>query len=126
MQNIARLTIDQTTGQKTAMMRRLFAAPTLNGVNLLSDKPLETLELKWIGNAQFAPTLLGYIEGAPPVPSENLTLADDYNCATSVELTMTEDVEFNWTRSQDSGLGFCGGDVHGWRCEKSCLAGVGV
>ncbi|XWK86464.1 MAG: LamG-like jellyroll fold domain-containing protein [Phormidium sp.] len=97
--------IDPTTGQKTAMMRRLFAAPTLNGVNLLSDKPLETLELKWIGNAQFAPTLLGYIEGAPPVPSENLTLADDYNGATSVELTMTEDVEFNWTRSQDSGLG---------------------
>jgi hypothetical protein len=46
---------------------------------------------------------LGYIEGAPPVPSENLTLADDYNGATSVELTMTEDVRFNWTRSQDSG-----------------------
>jgi len=97
--------IDPMTGQKTAMMRRLFAAPAVNGVNLLSDKPLETLELKWIGNAQFAPTLLGYIEGAPPVPSENLTLADDYNGATSVELTMTEDVEFNWTRSQDSGLG---------------------
>lgn len=110
------ITIDQTTGLKTAMMRRLFASPTLNGVNLFPDKPLETLELKWIGNAQFAPTLLGYIEGAPPVPSENLSLADDYNGATSVELTMTEDVEFNWTRSQDSGLGskaemFLGGDV---------------
>ncbi|SKB12717.1 hypothetical protein PL11201_420057 [Planktothrix sp. PCC 11201] len=107
--------IDPTTGQKTAMMRRLFAAPTLNGVNLLSDKPLETLELKWIGNAQFAPTLLGYIEGAPPVPSENLTLADDYNGATSVELTMTEDVEFKWTRNQEAGGGskaelFLGGD----------------
>ncbi|MBD2179955.1 LamG domain-containing protein [Aerosakkonema funiforme] len=99
------ITIDQTTGQRTAMMRRLFASPALNGVNLFPDKPLETLELKWIGNAQFAPTLLGYIEGAPPVPSENLALADDYNGATSVELTMTEDVEFNWTRSQDSGLG---------------------
>ena len=99
------ITIEPTTGQKTAMMRRFFASPTLNGVNLLSEKPLETLELKWIGNAQFAPTLLGYIEGAPPLPSENMTLADDYNGATSVELTMSEDVEFNWTRSQDSGLG---------------------
>jgi hypothetical protein len=66
---------------------------------------VEALELKWVGNAQFAPTLLGYIEGPPPVPSENLTLSDDYNGATSVELTMSEDVEFNWTRSQDSGLG---------------------
>ncbi|MGB8686527.1 MAG: LamG domain-containing protein, partial [Microcoleus sp.] len=99
------INIDPTTGQKMAIMRRLFAAPALNGVNLFPDKRIETLELKWIGNAQFAPTLLGYIEGPPPVPSENLTLADDYNGATSVELTMTEDVEFNWTRSQDSGLG---------------------
>ncbi|MGB8686522.1 MAG: LamG-like jellyroll fold domain-containing protein [Microcoleus sp.] len=116
--------IDSTTGQKTAIMRRLYAAPTLNGVNLLSDKPLETLELKWIGNAQFAPTLLGYIEGAPPVPSENLTLADDYNGATSVELTMTEDVEFNWTRSQDSGLGMAAETFMG--AGEVMSTGVGV
>ncbi|MDB9307950.1 hypothetical protein PN471_04690 [Aphanizomenon sp. CS-733/32] len=87
------------------MMRRFFAHPSPNGVTLLPDKRVEALELKWIGNAQFAPTLSGYIEGPPPVPSENLTLEDDYNGATSVELTMSEDVEFNWTRSQDSGLG---------------------
>jgi len=99
------ISLDPATGQKTAMMRRFFATPALNGVNLLPDKRIEALELKWIGNAQFAPTLLGYIEGPPPVPSENLTLADDYNGATSVELTMSEDVEFNWTRSQDAGLG---------------------
>jgi hypothetical protein len=97
--------IDPITKGKSAIMRRFFAYPVENGVNLLPDKRIETLELKWIGNAQFAPTLLGYIEGPPPVPSENLTLADDYNGATSVELTMSEDVEFNWTRSQDSGLG---------------------
>jgi hypothetical protein len=97
--------IDPVTKGKSAIMRRFFAYPVTNGVNMLPDKRIETLELKWIGNAQFAPTLLGYIEGPPPVPSENMTLADDYNSATSVELTMTEDVEFNWTRSQDSGLG---------------------
>ena len=99
------ISLDPATGKKAALMRRLFASPAVNGVNLLPDKRIETLELKWIGNAQFAPTLLGYIEGPPPVPSENLTLADDYNGATSVELVMSEDVEFNWTRSQDSGLG---------------------
>ncbi|MBD2545212.1 LamG domain-containing protein [Planktothricoides raciborskii] len=99
------ISLDPATGKKAALMRRLLASPALNGVNLLPDKRIETLELKWIGNSQFAPTLLGYIEGPPPVPSENLTLADDYNGATSVELVMSEDVEFNWTRSQDSGLG---------------------
>ncbi|MEA5563699.1 LamG domain-containing protein [Planktothrix agardhii] len=99
------VTVESSTKTKVAIMRRFFAYPATNGVTLLPDKRIETLELKWIGNAQFAPTLLGYIEGPPPVPSENLTLSDDYNGATSVELTMSEDVAFSWNRSQDSGLG---------------------
>ena len=106
--------------RKVAMMQRFFAYPTANGATLLAHKRVEALELKWIGNAQFAPTLLGYIEGAPPVPSENFTVeynnVDDYNGATSVELTMSEDVAFSWNRSQDSGLGanaeiFAGSDA---------------
>jgi hypothetical protein len=110
------VTLESSTKTKVAIMRRFFAYPATNGVTLLPDKRIETLELKWIGNAQFAPTLLGYIEGPPPVPSENLTLSDDYNGATSVELTMSEDVAFSWNRSQDSGLGanaevFIGGDT---------------
>jgi hypothetical protein len=99
------VSLESNTNRKVAMMRRFFAHPSTNGLTLLPNKRVEALELKWVGNAQFAPTLLGYIEGPPPVPSENLTLSDDYNGATSVELTMSEDVEFNWTRSQDSGLG---------------------
>ena len=99
------VTLESSTKTKVAIMRRFFAYPATNGVTLLPDKRIETLELKWIGNAQFAPTLLGYIEGPPPVPSENLTLSDDYNGATSVELTMSEDVAFSWNRSQDAGLG---------------------
>lgn len=99
------VTLEPISKRKLATMRRFLGAPTNNGVMLLPDKRIETLELKWIGNAQFAPTLLGYIEGAPPVPSENLTVEEDYNGATSVELTMSEDVDFSWNRSQDTGLG---------------------
>ncbi len=99
------VSIDPITRRKSALMRRFFAYPALNGVNLLPDKRIEQLNLKWIGNAQFAPTLLGYIEGPPPIPSENLTESDDYNGATSVELTISEDVEFSWNRAQESGLG---------------------
>ncbi len=90
---------------RSAIMRRFFAAPTAQGVELLPDKRIEELELKWIGNGQFAPTLLGYIEGAPPIPSENLTIDEGYHAATSVELALSEDVEFSWKRIQDSGLG---------------------
>ena len=111
------VTLENT--RKVAVMRRFFASLTTNGATLLPDKRVEALELKWIGNAQFAPTLLGYIEGPPPVPSENLTLEDDYNGATSVELTMSEDVEFNWNRSQDSGLGMAMEMFAGYQQEYS-------
>lgn len=111
------ITVQNT--RKVALMRRFFAYPVANEAALLPDKRIEALELKWIGNAQFAPTLLGYVEGPPPVPSENLTLSDDYNGATSVELTMSEDVAFNWNRSQDAGLGasietFIGADTEAY------------
>ena len=96
---------DPETGQKTTMMRRFLAAPTSHGIQVLPDKRIEMMELKWIGNAQFAPTLLGYIEGAPPAPSENLTEEDDYNGATSVELNVAEDMALSWNRAQDTGWG---------------------
>ena len=99
------ITVDPTTQRKSSIMRRFFASPALSGGELLTEKRIEQLQLQWIGNAQFAPTLLGYIEGAPPIPSENLTILPDYNGATSVELKMSEDVEFNWNRTQESGLG---------------------
>ncbi|WP_107669160.1 LamG-like jellyroll fold domain-containing protein [Cyanothece sp. BG0011] len=99
------ISLDPDTDQKMALMRRFFALPSHDGIQLFSDKRVEALDLRWIGNAQFAPTLLGYIEGAPPVPSENLTLEDDYNGATAVELSQSQDVDYSWTRSQESGLG---------------------
>ncbi|NEQ73727.1 MAG: LamG domain-containing protein [Okeania sp. SIO2C9] len=89
-------------GKKLAMMRRFFGYCNSSGeVELLPDKRIEALDIKWIGNAQFNPTLLGYIEGPPPVPSENLTIEDDYDGATSVQLTQSEDVSYSWSRDKD-------------------------
>jgi hypothetical protein len=98
-------TISKQSQQKVAMMRRFLGYLTPQGVSVLPDKRVEVLELAWIGNAQFAPTLLGYIEGAPPVPSENLTRSDEYNGATSVQLSASKDMTFSWMRSQDLGFG---------------------
>ncbi|MGA0199806.1 MAG: LamG domain-containing protein, partial [Prochlorotrichaceae cyanobacterium] len=91
--------------KKSAMMRRFLAFPSLAGINLLAGQRIEELELVWAGNAQVNPTLLGYIEGAPPVPSENLTVEDNYNGATSVQLLSSEEVSYSWNREQDAGLG---------------------
>lgn len=91
---------------KRAMLRRFFAyANQVGQVGLYPGKRIEELVLKWIGNAQFQPTLLGYIEGAPPVPSENLTINYDYDGATSVQLTQSEDTSYSWMRTKDNSQG---------------------
>ncbi|NUM44065.1 MAG: RICIN domain-containing protein [Anaerolineales bacterium] len=112
--------------RKSAMMVRTFALPSPVGVYLLDEQRIEELEMKWIGNAQIKPTLLGFIEGAPPVPSENLTEEDDYNGATSVELVQSNDVQFSWTREQDVSSGAELSGFFGLDDEVSISTGVGV
>ncbi len=98
--------LDPASGnQKRAMLRRFFGYAAAGDVTLIAGKRIEELQLKWIGNAQFEPTLLGYIEGAPPVPSENLTVNYDYDGATSVQLTQSEDTSYSWMRSKDVNQG---------------------
>lgn len=105
--NVEYATIIQNkrTNQKISMLRRCWFYPSQQGIAALDEQRIEELDLLWIGNAQFDPTLLGYIEGAPPVPSENLTVESNYNGATSVKLTASEDVTFSWERTEASSLG---------------------
>ncbi|MFJ9371392.1 LamG-like jellyroll fold domain-containing protein [Nocardia sp. NPDC101769] len=52
------------------------------------------LTTNWVGQVQFDPQLIGYIEGAPPVPSENLIAgtAGDYASASSVTFVQADNV----------------------------------
>lgn len=100
------VSLDPVTGEKNAMLRRFIGYPTNNGIQLLSQQRIAELELLWIGNAQINPTLLGFIEGAPPVPSENLTEdPPSYQGATAVELITEEELSFSWNREDTSSLG---------------------
>jgi hypothetical protein len=92
-------------GRPQSLMRRFYAFLQPDAICTLMDQRIEELEVRWIGNAQFDPTLLGYIEGAPPVPSENLTVEENYNSAAAVQLNATEEVSFSWRRAQEAGLG---------------------
>ncbi|WP_437745567.1 LamG-like jellyroll fold domain-containing protein [Sorangium sp. So ce1504] len=87
-------------GQKQALMRRFFGFTTGGQVQLLPEQRVEELTLQWVGNTQINPTLLGYIEGAPPVPSENLTVDEDYNGATAVTLRQSDETSYSWQRSE--------------------------
>src|SRR5262249_51890433 len=56
------------------------------------------LLVEWVGQVEFNPTLLGYIEGAPPVPGENMIQPGvDYRGASSVELNIADDVEYTYS-----------------------------
>lgn len=67
---------------------------------------------EWVGQVQFEPQLVGYIEGAPPVPSENLTYRgvslpgdlDDYNQASYLVLQEAEESSYSFATSRDRGF----------------------
>lgn len=88
-------------GLAQAMMRRFYGYAVGGEVELLPEQRVEALTLQWVGNTQIDPTLLGYIEGPPPVPSENLTEDEGgYAGATSVTLRQTHDTAYAWVRSE--------------------------
>ncbi len=82
--------IAQEAGNKVAHLRRMHAWSTGQEVVCATGQRVDILEMRWLGNAQMKPTLLGYIEGAPPVPSENLTVESDYRGASTVEFKVSE------------------------------------
>jgi hypothetical protein len=86
------------------------------------------LETIYLGQVQTQPTLIGYIEGAPPIPAENLHdfEASDYNGSSWVELLQASHTVTAYSasvgntqdHSQDVQLGFS--------VEIESLAGLGV
>ena len=81
-------------------------------------------ELAAVGRQhQMAPTLLGYIEGAPPVPSENLTVGEDYDGATSVTLRTAADTSYAWQRSETQSTGIAAELYTGYEWETPVTEG---
>ena len=85
-------------------------AYTKNGKWLLSTGyKVGNLVTEWIGQAQFDPQVTGYIEGAPPVPSENLTegyyqIKQTFNGTSEVTINESESVNYSVSTSKESGF----------------------
>jgi hypothetical protein len=77
---------------------------------LVTGYKVGNLITEWIGQVQFNPELKGYVEGAPPVPSENLTAGpvspaiSDYTGIASVEVVEAESVTYTYATSKEAGL----------------------
>lgn len=112
-------------GLAQPMMRRFYGYASGGDVELRPELRVEALTLQWVGNTQIDPTLLGYIEGPPPVPSENLTEDEDgYAGATSVTLRQTHDTAYAWVRNEAIEESFSLDSFTGVEWEMQ--AGVGV
>jgi hypothetical protein len=74
------------------------------GWNLVTGFKVGDMRTEWVGQVQFAPQLMGFMEGAPPVPSENLTVQDDYANASSVALSEATSTTYTYSNSRDSGF----------------------
>jgi hypothetical protein len=96
-------------GNLFAVLKRayVFADKGKGGINLVSGFKVDNLEMIYLGMAQTQPTLIGYLEGPPPVPSENLTRpywtrfnTDEYtryNDACSIQLTEALDTTYHYS-----------------------------
>ncbi|HUR02348.1 MAG TPA: LamG domain-containing protein [Nonomuraea sp.] len=107
--DIQRLTDDSLIG----VMKRAYThlRPDKSWA-LITGYKVGELTTTWVGQAQFDPQLIGYIEGAPPIPSENLIAGtkDDYAGASSVAFVQADNVvnalSSNKNNSADSSLKF--------------------
>jgi hypothetical protein len=73
---------------------------------LLTGFKVGNLVSEWVSQVQYDPQVMGYIEGAPPVPGENLTesAGDDFTAATSLEIVEAENVTYTISSEKESGF----------------------
>lgn len=77
---------------------------------LITGFKVGNLVTEWLGQVQFNPELKGFVEGAPPVPSENLTAGPidpaifDYANSAAVEVVEADNVSYTYATSKEGGL----------------------
>jgi hypothetical protein len=99
------------TGALDGLMARAYGAVSGGALKLVQDYGVGELLVQYVGQVQTKPSLIGYIEGAPPLPSENLTVDSPitpykYLAASTVALTESDDITYAYTASREVGTTF--------------------
>ncbi|MCA9693711.1 MAG: hypothetical protein KC636_29245, partial [Myxococcales bacterium] len=93
-------------GAIAGVMKRAYAYTRGGEWRLVTGYKVGDLITEWISQVQYNPEVIGYVEGAPPVPSENLTggpvnpARADYVGRSSVKITEAEEVEYSFSSSR--------------------------
>ncbi|MFE3072518.1 LamG-like jellyroll fold domain-containing protein [Streptomyces sp. NPDC059247] len=104
------------TGETYGVLKRCYSHLKDGVWSLTTGYKVGDLTSEWVGQVQYDPQLIGYIEGAPPVPSENLTrtttTTEPAGCS-SVTFeqadSVTSSLSSSRERSVDSSFSFAAG-----------------
>ncbi|MEG4837033.1 LamG-like jellyroll fold domain-containing protein [Microcoleus sp. B9-D4] len=94
-------------GNLQGVMKRFYSFIDARGQwNFLAGYKVGNLIQEWVSQVQYEPTVVGYIEGAPPVPSENLTLGAkaitfSYFNSASINLIEADSQTYSYSTSAD-------------------------
>jgi len=117
-----------SSGALFSVMKRAYLYRETGALIPWTGYKVGDLKQVYLGQVQTKPTLIGYIEGAPPLPSENLTLPPDgdytsYFGASSVELSDAESQKVTLTSSREDGRHLAFNLKGGLAGEDEMLAG---
>jgi len=93
------------------VMKRCYTYIEKGQWKLVTGHKVGNLITEWAGQAQFDPQIVGYMEGTPPIPSENMT----YGTAGTgtgiyegdgsfIEFTQATEVDYNYSASREHGF----------------------
>jgi len=91
-------------GRRTGVFKRCHAYVRDGAWQLVTGFKVGDVVTEWVGQAQFDPQLIGYVEGAPPVPAENLTGGLDRTGASAVRLTEATTTTYTYATTRDVGI----------------------
>ncbi|MGH7494879.1 MAG: LamG-like jellyroll fold domain-containing protein [bacterium] len=98
-------------GNLIGVLKRCYAFIRGGQWHLITGFKVGNLVTEWIGQVQFDPEMIGYIEGPPPAPSENFTFFDyvlkeftDYDGATAIEIADADKTTFTYSAERDRGF----------------------
>ncbi|WP_411146028.1 LamG-like jellyroll fold domain-containing protein [Streptomyces sp. x-80] len=96
-------------GGTRGVLKRCYGFVSDGAWQLVTGYKIGNLLTEWVSQIQFAPQIIGFIEGAPPVPSENMVATKNpkhfsYLNASSVEFVQADEVVNTLSSTQDRGV----------------------
>nr|VFK62466.1 MAG: FG-GAP repeat-containing protein [Candidatus Kentron sp. UNK]VFK70510.1 MAG: FG-GAP repeat-containing protein [Candidatus Kentron sp. UNK] len=97
-------------GQFSGAMKRCYGYIDDGRWRLVTGYKVGNLVREWVGQVQFDPQVIGFIEGAPPVPSENMTFGTNGTGTGTYEgdgagitFTQADEVTYSYATGRENG-----------------------